>query len=57
MELTEEELSFVPSLASLGLADYSQVDMLCVRYNSVNVGVEQSPEKIEASRIQRIFRR
>ena len=33
----------VPSSASLGLTDYSQVDMLGVRYKSVSVGAEKSP--------------
>ena len=32
-----------PSLASPGFTDFSQIDILEVRYESVDVGAEQSP--------------
>ena len=37
-----------PSSASLGLTDYSRLDMLALRYNSVNFGADKSPGSIFA---------
>ena len=37
-----------PSSASLGLTDYSQVDLLGLLYNSVNFGADKSPGSIFA---------
>ena len=43
MSLKYEPASEPPSSASLGLADYSQVDTLGLRYTSVNFGVGKRP--------------
>jgi len=42
-----------PIYASLGLTDYSQVDMLGLRYKLVNFGADKSPGQLNW-RVQRV---